>query len=143
MFYGFSVLFFVLSLVTGLPALFRLSKMEKIRKNSASTFGAVRAADSDLGWLMTGAMGRVTHPLIEFQVNGQKHIIQVNDNRGFLAPRYDAGDSLEVIYDKDTPWKAYIQQEWRIARADSLKSVVEIILAIVLWETGVSLGMPL
>ncbi|MBN8657423.1 MAG: hypothetical protein J0M11_16955 [Anaerolineae bacterium] len=143
MFYGFSVLFFVLSLVTGLPALFRLSKMEKIRKNSASTFGAVRAADSDLGWLMTGAMGRVTHPLIEFQVNGQKHIIQVNDNRGFLAPRYDAGDSLEVIYDKDTPWKAYIQQEWRIARADSLKSVVEFILAIVLWETGVSLGMPL
>ena len=143
MFYGFSVLFFVLSLVTGLPALLRLSKMEKIRKNSASTFGAVRAADSDLGWLMTGAVGRVTHPLIEFQVNGQKHIIQVNDNRGFLAPRYDAGDSLEVIYDKDTPWKAYIQQEWRIARADSLKSVVEIILAIVLWETGVSLGMPL
>ena len=143
MFYGFSVLFFVLSLVTGLPALFRLSKMEKIRKNSASTFGAVRAADSDLGWLMTGAMGRVTHPLIEFQVNGQKHIIQVNDNRGFLAPRYDAGDSLEVIYDKDTPWKAYIQQEWRIARADSLKSVLEIILAIILWETGVSLGMPL
>lgn len=143
MFYGFSVLFFVLSLVTGLPALFRLSKMEKIRKNSASTFGAVRAADSDLGWLMTGAMGRVTHPLIEFQVNGQKHIIQVNDNRGFLAPRYDAGDSLEVIYDKDTPWKAYIQQEWRIARADSLKSVVEFILAIVLWETGLSLGMPL
>ena len=143
MFYGFSVLFFVLSLVTGLPALLRLSKMEKIRKNSASTFGAVRAADSDLGWLMTGAMGRVTHPLIEFQVNGQKHIIQVNDNRGFLAPRYDAGDSLEVIYDKDTPWKAYIQQEWRIARADSLKSVLEIILAIILWETGVSLGMPL
>ena len=143
MFYGFSVLFFVLSLVTGLPALVRLSTMEKIRKNSASTFGAVRAADSDLGWLMTGAVGRVTHPLIEFQVNGQKHIIQVNDNRGFLAPRYDAGDSLEVIYDKDTPWKAYIQQEWRIARADSLKSVVEIILAIVLWETGVSLGMPL
>lgn len=143
MFYGFSVLFFALSLVTGLPALFRLSKMEKIRKNSASTFGAVRAADSDLGWLMTGAVGRVTHPLIEFQVNGQKHIIQVNDNRGFLAPRYDAGDSLEVIYDKDTPWKAYIQQEWRIARADSLKSVVEFILAIVLWETGVSLGMPL
>jgi hypothetical protein len=143
MFYGFSVLFFVLSLVTGLPALFRLSKMEKIRKNSASTFGAVRAADSDLGWLMTGAVGRVTHPLIEFQVNGQKHIIQVNDNRGFLAPRYDAGDSLEVIYDKDTPWKAYIQQEWRIARADSLKSVVEFILAIVLWETGVSLGMLL
>ena len=143
MFYGFSVLFFVLSLVTGLPALLRLSKMEKIRKNSASTFGAVRAADSDLGWLMTGAVGRVTHPLIEFQVNGQKHIIQVNDNRGFLAPRYDAGDSLEVIYDKDTPWKAYIQQEWRIARADSLKSVLEIILAIILWETGVSLGMPL
>lgn len=143
MFYGFSVLFFVLSLVTGLPALFRLSKMEKIRKNSASTFGAVRAADSDLGWLMTGAVGRVTHPLIEFQVNGKKHIIQVNDNRGFLAPRYDAGDSLEVIYDKDTPWKAYIQQEWRIARADSLKSVVEFILAIVLWETGLSLGMPL
>lgn len=143
MFYGFAVLFFVLSLTTGFPALLRLSKMEKIRKNSSSTFGAVRAADSDLGWLMTGAVGRVTHPLIEFQVNGQKHIIQVNDNRGFLAPRYDAGDSLEVIYDKDTPWKAYIQQEWRIARADWLKSVVEFILAIVLWETGVSLGMPL
>lgn len=143
MFYGFAVLFFVLSLATGFPALLRLSKMEKIRKNSSSTFGAVRAADSDLGWLMTGAVGRVTHPLIEFQVNGQKHIIQVNDNRGFLAPRYDAGDSLEVIYDKDTPWKAYIQQEWRIARADWLKSVVEFILAIVLWETGVSLGMPL
>ena len=143
MFYGFSVLFFVLSLVTGFPALLRLSKMEKIRKNGSSTFGAVRAADSDLGWLMTGAMGRVTHPLIEFQVNGQKHIIQVNDNRGFLAPRYDAGDSLEVIYDKDAPWKAYIQQEWRIALLDLSKSVVEIILAVVLWETGVSLGMPL
>ena len=143
MFYGFAVLFFVLSLVTGFPALLRLSKMEKIRKNGKSTFGAVRAAESDLGWLMTGAMGRVTHPLIEFQVNEKKHTIQVSDNRGFLAPRYDAGDTLELIYDKDTPWKAYIQQEWRIARADLFKSVAEIILAVVLWETGVSLGMPL
>ena len=143
MFYGFAVLFFVLSLVTGLPALLRFSKMEEIRKNGASTFGAVRTAESDLGWLMTGALGRMTHQLIEFQVNEKKHTIQVNDNRGFLAPRYDAGNTLEVIYDKDTPWKAYIQQEWRIARADLFKSVVEIILAVVLWKTGVSLGMPL
>lgn len=143
MFYSFSVLFFVLGLVTGLPAIFRLYGMEKIRKNGERTFGAVRSAESDLGWLMTGAMGRVTHPLIEFQVNGQKHIIQVNDNRGFLAPRYDAGDSLEVIYDKNTPWNAYLKHEWQIARKDLLKAVVEIILSAVLWHTGVSLGMPL
>ena len=142
MFYGFSVLFFVLSLVTGFPAILRLSKMEKIRKNGESTFGAVRAAESDLGWLMTGALGRVAHPLIEFQVNERKHTIQVNDNRGFLAPRYDRGDTLEVIYDKDTPWRAYIKQEWIIARKDLLKAVIEIILAAVLWQTGVSLGMP-
>lgn len=143
MFYSFAVLCFVLGLVTALPALLRLSKMEKIRKNGISTFGAVSSAESDLGWRLTGALGRVTHPLIEFQVNEQKHVIQVNDNRGFLAPRYDRGDTLEVVYDKDTPWKAYIKQEWFIARADLLKSIIEIILAIVLWETGVSLGMPL
>lgn len=143
MFYSFSVLFFVLGLVTAFPAIFRLAKMEKIRKNGVSTFGAIRSAESDLGWRMTGALGRVTHPLIEFQVNEQKHIIQVNDNRGFLAPRYDRGDTLEVIYDKDMPWKAYIKQEWLIARKDLWKAAAEIVLAVVLWEIGVYLGMPL
>ena len=143
MFYSFSVLFFVLSLVTAFPAIFRLVKMEKIRKNGVSTFGAIRSAESDLGWRMTGALGRVTHPLIEFQVNEHKHIIQVNDNRGFLAPRYDRGDTLEVIYDKDMPWKAYIKQEWLIARKDLWKAAAEIVLAVVLWETRVYLGMPL
>ena len=143
MFYSFSVLFFVLGLVTGIPAIFRLYGMEKIRKNGNRTFGVIRSADSDLGWRMTGALGRVDHPLIEFQVNDQKHIIQTNDNRGFLAPRYDRGDTLEIIYDKDKPWNAYLKQEWQIAQKDLLKAVVEIVLAATLWWMGLSLGMPL
>ncbi len=143
MFYGFSVLFFALGLVTGLPALFQFFKMERIRKNGESTFGAVRLAKSGLGWRMTSYLGRVAQLLVEFQVKDRTHVIEANDNRGFLAPRYDTGDTLEIIYDKDTPWNAYIKQEWHIARKDLWKAIAEIILAVVLWEIGVALGMPL
>ncbi|MDO8754803.1 MAG: DUF3592 domain-containing protein [Anaerolineales bacterium] len=144
MFYAFSVLFLVLGLVTGAPAVFRSIQMKKIRQNSSTTVGMIKSSQSSLGWLMTSELGKVSRPLILFHTPDDKeHIIEIIDNRGFLSRRYETGESVDVVYDKSAPEKAYLKREWDIARRDLWKAAVEIVSAAVLWAVGVSLGIPL
>lgn len=144
MIYSFSFLFFLLGLSTGIPAFLQWKRMETIRRNSETTFGVVRSVGrSNLGWNFLGEVGRSARPLVAFRVQDKEHEVEMTDNSGFLNRRYEIGNTVEVIYHKETPWKAYLQLEWTLTRRDLWVASGEVIFAIVLWGTGVYVGLPM
>ncbi len=139
MFYVFSVLFFILGLSTGIPAILLFRRMENVRKQSSTAPGVVRSIGNYRGFLF----GRSVRPLVAFRVQDTEHLVEMTDSSGFFNPRYEAGEAVKVVYHKETPWKAYLTLEWALTRRDLWKAAAEIILAAVLWAVGVSLGIPL
>ena len=141
--YAFAALFFILGLVTGIPAFFQWRRMETIKRSSATTSGVVRTVGrSNIGWNFLGEVGRSVRPLVAFRVGDKEYEVEMTDNSGFMNRRYEAGNTVEVVYQKDEPWKAFLTSEWTFTRRDLWIAAGEIILAIVLWETGAYLGLP-
>ena len=138
MIYGISLLLFLLGLSTGLPAILLIRQMENIRKHSSTASGVVRSIGDYPGFLF----GRSVRPLVAFSVQDTEHVVEMTDNSGFFNPRYQAGNTLEVVYHKDTPWKAYLTTEWNFARRDLWVGIGEIVFAAVLWGVGVHFGLP-
>jgi len=142
--YAFSFLFFLLGLTTGIPAFFQWRRMNTIRQSSETTFGVVRTVGrSNIGWNFLGELGRSARPLVAFRVQDKEYEVEMTDNSGFMNRRYDAGNTVEVVYHKQEPWKAYLQSELTFTRRDLWIAAGEIILAAVLWVVGVRLGIPM
>lgn len=142
MIYAFSLLFFILGLSTGIPAFFQWKRMEAIRRSSETTFGAIRSVGRSSGWSFLGELGRSARPLVAFQVRDKEHEVEMTDNSGFLNRRYETGATVEVVYHKETPWKAYLTLEWTLTRRDLWTAEAEVILAIMLWTVGAIFGLP-
>ncbi len=142
MIYSISLLFFLLGLSTGIPAFFQWKRMETIRRNSETTFGVVRSVGRSSGWNFLGEMGRSARPLVAFRVEDKEHEVEMTDNSGFMNRRYDAGNTVEVVYHKEMPWQAYLIQEWKYTRRDFWIGIGEIALAAVLWGIGKYFGLP-
>lgn len=141
--YAFAALFFILSLTTGIPAFLQWRRMETIKQSSAITSGVVRTVGrSNIGWNFLGEVGRSARPLVAFQVHEKEYEVEMTDTSGFMNRRYDAGNTVEVVYQKDMPWKAYLTSEWTFTRRDLWIAAGEIVLAIVFWGIGVYLGIP-
>lgn len=142
--YAFAALFFILALTTGIPALLQLRRMEAIKRTSETTSGVVRTVGrSNIGWNFLGEIGRSARPLVAFRVEDKEYEVEMTDTSGFMNRRYDAGNTVEVNYHKEEPWKAYLTSEWTFTRRDLWIAAGEIVLAIMLWQTGVFLGIPL
>lgn len=143
MIYAFSVLFFILGLSTGIPAYLQWRRMEVIRRSGETTFGVIRSVgSSNNGWNFLGEVGRSTRPLVAFQVRDKEHEVEMTDSSGFLNRRYEAGATVEVVYEKDMPWSAYLTLERNHTRRDLWIGTGEVILAIVLWSVGKVFGLP-
>lgn len=144
MIYSISFLIFLLALSTGIPAILQWRRMEAIRRSSGTTSGVVRMVGrSNLGWNFLGEIGRSARPLVAFNVQDKEFEVEMTDTSGFMNRRYEAGNTVQVVYSQESPWKAYLTSEWNFTRRDMWIAAGEIILAIVLWETGVYLGLPL
>lgn len=142
--YAFAALFFILALTTAVPALLQLRRMDAIKRSSATTSGVVRTVGrSNIGWNFLGEVGRSARPLVAFRVQDKEYEVEMTDNSGFMNRRYEAGNTVEVVYSQESPWKAYLTSEWNFTRRDMWIAAGEIILAIAFWETGVYLGLPL
>ena len=144
MIYAFSLLFFILGLATGIPSFFLWRRMRTIKQASATTSGVVRTVGrSNIGWNFLGEVGRSARPLVAFRVQDKEYEVEMTDNSGFMNRRYEAGNTVEVVYSQESPWKAYLTSEWNFTRRDLWIGVGEIVLALVFWEIGVYLGLPL
>ena len=142
--YTFAALFFILALTTAIPAFLQWRRMEMIKRSSATTSGVVRTVGrSNIGWNFLGEIGRSARPLVAFRVEDKEYEVEMTDTSGFMNRRYDAGNTVEVVYRKDEPWKAYLTSEWTFTRRDLWIAAGEIVLALVFWETCLFLGIPL
>ena len=145
MFYAFSALLFVLSLATGIPAILQFFRMRKVKPNSAATTGLVKLdVDSSRG-MMSSILGKVNHPQIFYQTPDKKEwTIEVIDSSPFnLLYRYKSGELVEVVYDKSAPWLAYVKKEWDSALRDLWLAGGELLIAIILWNIGLALKLPI
>lgn len=142
MIYAFSALFLILGLSTGIPAFFQWRRMKAIKRSSETTFGVIRSVGRSSGWNFLGEVGRSARPLVAFQVRDKEHEVEMTDSSGFLNRRYEAGATVEVVYEKDMPWSAFLTLEWNLTRRDLWIGAGEIVFAIVLWNVGKFFGLP-
>jgi hypothetical protein len=148
--YAFSVLFFVLSLVTGISAIPQLLRMRKIKPNSSTTIGVVHLDirpelnDSTEAGLASTMIGKISYPQISYETPDKKErTFEVIQSSSFQNHRYKSGDSVEVVYNKNAPWLAYLQKEWDHALRDTWMAGGELLVAVVLWCIGLTLKLPI
>jgi hypothetical protein len=143
MIYGFSALLFILGLATGIPAIPQLLRMRKIKENSAATHGLVQLQSTPNGGLMTSVLGKVNHPQFLYRTpDNKEYTIEVVDSSTFKFYRYKSGESVEIVYDKSSPWLAYVKREWDIAFRDLWMAGGELLVSIILWNVGVAFKLP-
>jgi hypothetical protein len=144
MIYGFSLLFVLLALVTGVPALRQMLAMRKINRNCATTSGEVVSDKSMLGWLWTSSFGRVSRSQVRYYPpQGEEMILVVHASSMFTFHRYEPHANVEVVYDRDRPGRAYAKPEWEVAKGELRIATASLLVAIVLWIAGLILHLPL
>lgn len=143
MIYGFSFLLLLLSLATWIPAVPRFFRMRKINSNNATTTGLVSVNASSTGMLVSPTTGKVTYPQIFYQTpDGKQHMIEVIDANAFKIQRYTSGDPVELVYDKNAPWQAYVQKDWNNTIRDLWMAGAELLAAVTLLVIGLALKLP-
>ena len=143
MIYAFSALSLLLGLSTGIPALLQWKRMETIKRFGLTTSGVVlTVGGSNNGWNFLGELGRSARPLVAFRANDKEYEVEMTDNSGFMNRRYEAGATVEVVYQKEKPWSAFLIEEWNYTHRDLWIAASEIALAAVLWGVGRYFGLP-
>ena len=151
MIYGFAMLLFFLGLAVVVPALRKIRHMSSVRKHSKTTIGSVvsrKSAMNTAGWLtlsMVSASEVVNHerPLVIYQPPHEKEMSLDVIPSNFLSGRkYKLGEPVEVAYDLDEPWRAYLIREWKAAWRDFWLGSALSIFSIFLWIVGRVYDMP-
>jgi hypothetical protein len=143
MIYGISLLLGLLSLVLLIPAVRQILRMREINRNSAFTSGMVVSSKSAVGWMWTAAFGNQDRPLIRYQSpKGAEMILEVVASSILPVRRYEPGQSLTVIYDKDMPGRAYAQPEMDVMKREIFLGIRALALAVGLWIIGRIFNMP-
>ncbi len=149
MIYGIALLLFILGLATGIPAIPQLLRMRKIKQNSSTTTGVVQlnsGSHSNTGTmtgLMSSILGKVSYPQFFYRTQDEKErTIEVVDSSNFQSHRYKSGEAVEIVYDKDAPWRAYVQKEWDNAFRDLWKAGGELLIAAILLAIGLIFKLP-
>lgn len=140
MLFGFSFLFFLLSIATWITAIPRFLRMRKINQNSAATTGLAILVDSPVGILVSPLTGKVNRFQILYRTTDDKeHMIEVIDANVFKIYRYTSGDPVEIVYDKNAPWQAYVQQDWSNTIRDLWLAAGELLASVILLATGLKI----
>lgn len=143
MIYGLSLLLGLLSLVLLLPIAKQMMRMREIDQNCALTAGTVISSKSAMGWLWTASFGNQDRPLIRYQSpKGVEMVLEVVTSSVLPMRRYEPGQSLTVVYDQDSPGKAYAQPEWNVAKREFALGLGTLALAIGLWAIGWLFNLP-
>ncbi len=144
MIYGISLLLFILGLVTVIPAIPQLLRMRKIKQNSMNTTGLVSLPPDSTGVQMVAFLGNTHYPQIYYRTSNEKEYkIEVIDSSNFKMYRYQSGESVGVVYNKNFPWEAYVTKEWKNALRDLWMGSGELLVAIILYYIGIAFNLPL
>jgi hypothetical protein len=140
MIFGFSLLIFLLALVTGIPAARGLLRMREINQHRAETGGTVTSSKSATGWLWTASYGNQDRPLVMYQTpKGEEMVLQIVTSSILPQRRYEPGQAVTVVYDTSMPGSAYVKDEWQVAVRDAWLAAGALFVAVVLLVAGILL----
>lgn len=144
MIYGIALLLFILGLVTIIPAIPQFSRMRKIKQNSVNTTGLVSLTPDSTGIRMAAFLGNTHYPQIYYRtLDGKECKIEVVDSSNFNWYRYQSGEVVGVVYNKNFPWEAYVTKEWKNALRDLWMGSGELLVATILYYIGITFNLPL
>lgn len=144
MIYSFSFLLILLGLVMCIPAIRRLLNMQDINRNSATTQGQVLSSSDLVGrgtW--AAGLGNLDRSLIRYySPSDTEMVLEVRTKSILPITRYEAGQALEITYDKASPGRAYITEEWKNALRDLWLGAGALFVGVMLWIIGRVYNLP-
>jgi hypothetical protein len=89
MIYGLSLLFLLLALVFGIPAVREWRRMRRIDRRAASTMGVVTSSSSAMGWMWTASFGNQDRPLVGYSLpHGEPMVLEIVTSSVLPRRRY-------------------------------------------------------
>ena len=142
MIFGFSLLIFLLALVTGIPSIRALLRMREINQHRAETGGTVTSSKSATGWLWTSSYGNQDRPLVTYRIpKGEEMVLQIVTSSILPQRRYEPGQAVTVVYDSKMPGSAYVKDEWQVAVRDAWLAGAALTISIILLIVGILLTL--
>lgn len=143
MIFVFSLLFLLLGLTFGIPALRKWMFMREVQKNSVSTLGTVVSTKSATGWLWAASFGNQDRPLIRYQsATGTEMILEVTTSNFIPQRSYKPGEAVEILYDKTRPGRAFTTRDWKATLIDLWVGIGTLTLSVILYSIGRIYNLP-
>ncbi len=143
MIYALSLVLGLYGLATGIPALRHLLRMRDINRNCAVTTGEARSVRRKLGAMLAWGIGEGKQfSVFYLSPTGKELVLEVIVSGFYLHPSYSGNQGVEVVYDKDSPGRAYTKPEWEMCLRELLFASLALIAAIALWGIGKAFNLP-
>ena len=112
---GIAFLVVVYGLTILIPAIGQFRKMREINKNCKSVVGRVIKTDSTQNMMAGPLAGTAYRTTIQYQPfeDREPYEIFLRDHNLLMRKTYSQGDTVEVIYDADAPYRSYPKPDWQ------------------------------
>ncbi len=143
MIYVLSFVIGLYCLVHGIPALRHILRMMEINRNGATTIGKVMSVPRRLGTMLGWEFGETKQFSVYYLSPTKKELVfDVITGSFYTHPGYEGSQGVEVVYDKDSPGRAYAKPEWETNVRELWITSIGMVVAIALWVIGKALNLP-
>ena len=121
---GLALLIAILGFTILMPTQKKLRRMLEINKNRQSVSGTVVTSNVARNMLGGPLFGTAYESAIQYLPSGAKEPYEIY-RRGHnlvMLKEYSVGETMEVVYDAEYPFKAYPKSEWKRAIEDIKKA---------------------
>jgi len=143
MIYVVSFVLALYCLANGIPALRNILRMMEINRDCATTIGEARSVRRKLGTMLAWGFGEGKQFSVYYlSPTKQELVIDVITSSFYTHPIYEGNQGVEVVYDKDSPGRAYAKPEWEMNKRELWIASIGISVAIALWVIGKAFNLP-
>jgi hypothetical protein len=120
---GLALIVLILGLIILRQTYKKYRKMREINKNCSSTIGTVVSSKTTRNMLGGPGFGTAYHVLIQYQPPGAKepHELFIFEHNLVMSNKFIQGETVELVYDTEAPYRAYPKLEWKEALRDFKK----------------------
>jgi hypothetical protein len=120
---GFALIVLILGLVILRQTFKKYRKMQEINKNCSSTIGTVVSSKTIRNMMGGPEFGTAYHVLIQYQPPNAKepHELYLFEHNLVMSSKFIQGETVEVVYNAEAPYRAYPKPEWEQALRDFKK----------------------
>ena len=142
MIYVFSFVIGLYCLANGIPALRHILRMMEINRNCATTIGEARSVRRKLGAMLAWEFGETKQFSVYYLSPTQKELVIEVITSSHPHRSYEGNQGVEVVYDKDSPGRAYAKPEWEMNKRELWITSIGLVAAIALWAIGKAYNLP-